>query len=407
MINLKKIDQNNRYESRITVIGVWGMKVAFFKHGLNSNDAQAMADVLATPFLTSGPVGKKVEAQLESFFDVRHALLNNSWTNGAIATLLALDIGKDDEVIVPAMTFIATANIAELLGAKPIIVDVDPDTQLMRASDVEKAISPKTRAIIPVHLYGQMCDIKAIRNTFGNRTDIAIIEDCAHAFESELNGDKPGTHSDAAIFSFYATKNIACGEGGAIITNNSELFEKLKQTRLHGMSAGAAERFKTGSYNHWDMERLGVKANLPDLLAALLPKQIEYVYEQLARRAILADRYRNGFANLPIKMIKKVSNALDALHLFPIGVDAKIRDDVLLQLAKANIGATVNYRAIHTLSYYRNKYNFKTSDFPNANSWGQSAISLPLYPSLTFAEQDYVIDSVKQILNSKLEKIAS
>jgi len=383
------------------------MQVAFFKHELTPNDASAMADVLATPFLTSGPVGKKVEAQMAEFFDVPHAMLTNSWTNGAIATLLALGIKAGDEVIVPAMTFIASANIVELLGATSILVDVDPDTQLMRVEDIEPALSEKTRAIIPVHLYGQLCDVKAIRELIKNRPEIAIIEDCAHCFEGELHGEKPGTHSDAAIFSFYATKNIACGEGGAIITRNEELHKNILQTRLHGMSAGAADRFKTGSYNHWDMQQLGVKANLPDLLAALLPDQIDKVYDRLAQRTILADRYRKAFANMNVTLLKKVEGTLDATHLFPIGVDASIRDEVLFKLGKAGIGATVNYRAIHTLTYYKEKYSFEASDFPNANQWGESAISLPLYPSLTFAEQDYVIETIKQLTSKEIEKAAS
>ena len=384
------------------------MQVAFYKHELTANDAQPIADVLATPFLTSGPVGKKVEAQMEDFFNVRHALLTNSWTNGAIAALLALGIKAGDEVIVPAMTFIASANVVEILGATPILVDVDPDTQLMRVSDIEPALSEKTRAIIPVHLYGQMCDMKAIAELVKSRKEnIAIIEDCAHNFEGELNGEKPGKYSDVAIFSFYATKNIACGEGGAIITNNDEVFENLKQTRLHGMSAGAADRFKTGSYNHWDMEQLGVKANLPDLLAALLPDQIDKVYDRLAKRTILADRYRKAFANMDVKCISQIDGALNAQHLFPIGVDANIRDEVLTKLGESGIGATVNYRAIHTLTFYKEKYGFKSRDFPNANAWGNSAISLPLYPSLTFAEQDYVIETIKKLTAKKLEKAAS
>jgi UDP-4-amino-4-deoxy-L-arabinose-oxoglutarate aminotransferase len=384
------------------------MQVAFYKHGLTSNDANAMADVIATPFLTSGPVGKKVEAQLAQFFNISHALLTNSWTNGAIATLLALGIKAGDEVIVPAMTFIASANVVEILGATPILVDVDPDTQLMRVCDIEPALSEKTRAIIPVHLYGQMCDMKAIAELVKSRNgNIAIIEDCAHNFEGELKGEKPGKYSDAAIFSFYATKNVACGEGGAIITNNAELHQNLLQTRLHGMSAGAADRFKTGSYNHWDMTQLGVKANLPDLLAALLPNQIDNIYEQLAKRTILADRYRKAFINSNVKCIKQIDGTLDAHHLFPIGVDTNIRDEILTKLGENGIGATVNYRAIHTLTFYKEKYGFKPSDFPNANAWGESAISLPLYPSLTFAEQDYVIETVKRLTSKLQEKAAS
>ncbi len=383
------------------------MKVDFYRHDLSPEDAAAMAAVLATPFLTSGPVGKQVERQMAEFFSIPHALLTNSWTNGAVATLLALGIGPGDEVIVPAMTFIATANVVELLGATPVLVDVDPDTLLMRAEDMTTAVGPRTRAVIPVHLYGQMCDIPAMRRALGTRDDIAIIEDCAHCFEGERDGVRPGTHSDAAIFSFYATKNIACGEGGAVITRRDDLHEKLLQTRLHGMSAGAADRFKTGSYRHWDMARLGVKANLPDLLAALLPDQISRVYERLERRARLAARYREAFADMPVTCPAQVPASLDAHHLFPIAVEAGRRDETLTRLAEAGIGATVNYRAIHTLTYYREKYGFRAEDFPAAYSWGSRTISLPLFPSLTFREQDHVISTLAKIIHPHLEQTVS
>ncbi len=374
------------------------MKVDFYRHSLSSADAAGIGDVLDTPFLTSGPVGKKVERQLEKFFNVPHALLSNSWTNGALAVLLAMDIGPGDEVIVPAMTFIASANVVELLGARPVFVDVDPKTLLMRPDDIIPALSENTRAVMPVHIYGQMCDMAAIRAALKERKDISIIEDCAHCFEGELDGEKPGTHSDAAIFSFYATKNIACGEGGAIITRDSELHAKIMQTRLHGMSAGAADRFKTGAYNHWDMLRLGVKANLPDLLAALLPEQIERVYQRLEQRAGLAKRYRQAFAGTDIRCPEQVEGALDAYHLFPVGVPLTRRDEVLTGLSKAGIGATVNYRAVHTMTYYAKKYGFAPQDFPAAYEWGQSTISLPLFPSLRREEQDAVIIALRDIM---------
>src|SRR6266404_1405792 len=193
-------------------------QVPFYRHSLDQSYARGVARVLDTPFLTTGAVSREVEQQLREFFAVPYAALVNSWTNGAIAMLLALDIGPGAEVIVPAMTFIATANVAEILGAKPVFVDVDPDILMMTPEGVSRAITPNTRAIIPVHLYGQMCDVRALRATIAHRPDIAIIEDCAHSFESSYRGEPPGAHSDAAIFSFYATKNVTCGEGGAIIT---------------------------------------------------------------------------------------------------------------------------------------------------------------------------------------------
>ncbi len=226
------------------------MNVPFYRHSLTPDHSKYVAEVLKTPFLTSGPIGKEVEAQLCRYFKVSHAKLVNSWTNGAVATLLAMDIGPGDEVIVPAMTFIATANVVELVGAKPVFIDCDPDTLLITPELIKDAITEKTRAIIPVHMYGQMCDIKAIKEIIPLGQKIAIIEDCAHSFEAKFNGERPGKYSDAAIFSFYATKNVTCGEGGAIIANDSNLFDRITQSILHGMSAGAADRFKAGQYKH-------------------------------------------------------------------------------------------------------------------------------------------------------------
>ena len=260
------------------------VQVPFYRHSLSPENSRLVAEVLETPFLTSGPIGKQVENQLQEYFNVKHAKLVNSWTNGAVATLLALDIGPGDEVIVPAMTFIATANVVELVGAKPVFIDCDPDTLLITPELVKAAISKNTKAVIPVHMYGQMCDIKAIKEVLPKEQNISIIEDCAHSFEAKFNGERPGKYSNAAIFSFYATKNITCGEGGAIITNDETLFEKIIQTVLHGMSAGAADRFKKGQYKHWGMKRLGTKANLPDLLACFLPNQIDEIDSKLYLR---------------------------------------------------------------------------------------------------------------------------
>lgn len=375
------------------------MQVPFYKHQLGVADAAHVAGVLESPMLTSGDVGRAVEAKLAAYFDLPHALLTNSWSNGAVATLLALDIGPGDEVIVPAMTFIATANVVELLGAKPVFADVDPDTLLLTAETVAAVAGPKTRAIIPVHLYGQMVDVKALRKKFG--TKIAIIEDCAHCFEGQLAGGRPGAYSDAALFSFYATKNITCGEGGAIITRRSELAEKLKMTRLHGMSAGAADRFKAGAYNHWDMTRLGVKANLPDLLAALLPDQISRVDAKLKKREHLAKRYEDAFTgDSRIRMQAPLTDATHARHLFPICVAPELRDPLIQTLNANGVGCTVNYRSVPMLSYYAETYGYSPDQHPVSQLWGQGTLSLPLYPTLEVKAQDHVIASVFEALDA-------
>jgi dTDP-4-amino-4,6-dideoxygalactose transaminase len=371
------------------------MKVDFFLHSLTSAEyAPLLGQVLDSPFLTSGPVGKRVEASLCEFFGTTDALLVNSWTNGALAVLLAIGVGPGDEVIVPAMTFIASANIVELLGAKAVFVDVNPATLLLDPQAAAAAVTSRTRAIIPVHLYGQMCDMAGFREALRNRPDIALIEDCAHCFEGTRGGDLPGRHSAAAVFSFYATKNIACGEGGAVITNDSALAEKIRQTRLHGMSAGAADRFKLGKYRHWDMAMLGTKANLPDLLAALLPPQIASIRQRLAQRQAIANRYRKAFAGSPIGMQAILPECSTAEHVFPIHVPPSVRDEAIDALNRREIGIAVNYRSVPTLTYYRNKYGYSPESFPISYGWGAGTLTLPLYPSLEPEKQDWVIASV-------------
>ena len=373
------------------------MQVAFYRHDLKPSDADKIAKVLATPILTSGAVGKSVEAQLSEFFSTKYAGLCNSWTNGALAALLAMDIGPGDEVIVPAMTFISSANIVEILGARPVFVDVAPDTLLISLEALRVAVTPATKAVIPVHLYGQMVDLRQVRAVLAGmgRADIKVIEDAAHCFEGRYDNYGPGKHSDVAIFSFYATKNIACGEGGAFVTDSEDLYVKLMQTRLHGMSAGAVDRYQKGSYRHWDMERLGTKANLPDLLAALLPDQIATIRGRLPVRQELAVRYENGFRDTPIRMALVRESAHSARHIFPIHVAPALRDECIAILNAAGIGVAVNFRSVPTTSYYRKKYGYTPGDFPVSYDWGEGEITLPLFPSMTREEQDYVIAVVR------------
>ena len=379
------------------------MSVPFYKHQLGPIEQQAIFESLNNEILTSGSICKDVENQLAEFFDIKHVKLVNSWTNGAVATLLALGIKPGDEVIVPSMTFIATANVVELVGATPIFCDVNPETLLMTYEDFKHLITPRTKAILLVHLYGQMCDTKAIKNALKGR-DIRIIEDSAHSFESEFDGVKPGAHSDAAIFSFYATKNVTTGEGGAIITNDTDLYEQILQTVLHGMSAGAAQRYELGKYKHWGMERLGTKANLPDILAALLPSQISKVSEKLLIRNELSEKYDSVFQDEFIKRPRLVTNCKTAHHLYPLWINPKFRDELISELGSHRIGVTVNFRPVHQMGYYQAKYNQKDEQFPNSTSWGGGVFCLPLYPGLTWDEQEYVIKTMKEEIFPKFFK---
>jgi UDP-4-amino-4-deoxy-L-arabinose-oxoglutarate aminotransferase len=382
------------------------MQVDFYRHGLSAADAAVVANVLDTPFLTTGRVCREVEAQLCAYFEVPHAVLTSSWTSGAMALLLAMGIGPGDEVIVPAMTFVASANIVELVGARTVLVDVEPDTFLMAPETAARAVTPRTKAVIPVHLYGRMIDVAGLRRALdavsAPKQHIFIIEDCAHCFEGRRASERPGRHSDAAAFSFYATKNVTCGEGGAVICRDAGLYGRLLEARLHGMSASAIDRFRGGRYNHWDMRNVGVKANLPDLLAALLPAQIATIDKRLPERQALAARYRAAFADTPLRLPADIADCTDACHLFTIGVPASLRDIAITTLNEAGISVTVNFRALPDLTYYRERYPDAAAHCPNAIAWGRETISLPLYPGMPPDHQAYVIDVVRRDIVGRL-----
>lgn len=376
------------------------MKVDFYRHDLRPSDSDRIAKVLATPFLTTGQVARDVEAQLRAYFSMPHACLVNSWTNGALAVLLAMDLQPDDEVIVPAMTFVASANVVELAGAKVVFADVEPDSLLLTPEIVAKHMTERTRAVMPVHIYGQLCDVEGIRRAIDRHPSkagrVLIVEDAAHCFEGEYRGAKPGRFGDVAIFSFYATKNVTCGEGGAIVARDDDLFQRILEARLHGMSAIAVDRFASNRYNHWDMNRLGTKANLPDILAALLPHQIETIDERLPRRQEVAGRYREAFGNGPLRLVREVPDTRCAEHIFPIGVPNGRRDQAIAALNAAGIHVTVNFRSVTGTRYYSRRYPSASTNCPNACLWGEQTLTLPMYPSLLREEQDYVIKVVHE-----------
>jgi dTDP-4-amino-4,6-dideoxygalactose transaminase len=387
------------------------MKVDFFRHELGPEHAAAVAGVIASPFLTTGGIAKQVEAQLAGYFAVPHAppphaMLVNSWTNGALALLLAMDLVPGDEVIVPAMTFIATANVVELAGGTPVFVDCDPATLLVTPDTIAPFVTARTRAVMPVHLYGQMCDVAGIRQMLDAHPEasrrIPIIEDCAHCFEGLRDGLRPGQTADAAIFSFYATKNVTCGEGGAIVLRDAAWHSRTLESRLHGMSAIAVDRFAGGRYNHWDMRRLGTKANLPDLLACLLPGQIATIDARLPARRAVADRYRTAFAGGPLRLPVTLQCCVSAEHIFPIGVPGgaagERRDAAIAALNGAGISVTVNYQTVPSTTYYSRRYPTVDARCPVANRWGQDTLTLPLYAGLPADQQDYVIETVKRLV---------
>jgi UDP-4-amino-4-deoxy-L-arabinose-oxoglutarate aminotransferase len=370
--------------------------VAFYRHQLGKREAEALASVLDGLFLTTGPKTKEFEAQFAAYFGVPHALGMTSATTALFLALKGLGIGPGDEVITTPMTFIASSNAVLHCGAKPVFVDVEPDTGNIDVAKIAAAITPRTKAILPVHLYGLMADMKAIAKLAAD-AKLHVIEDCAHALESSRAGVKPGQLSDAAAFSFYATKNMTCGEGGALVLRDAALTEKVRTIRLHGMSAAAYDRY-TGTYKHWDMVDLGYKANMGDLQAALLLCQLPEIDAKHERRVAIARKYDQLFDGVVDHPVTSRAGCRHAHHLYTIWVPPDRRDAVLHGLQQAGIGVAVNFRAVHLLTYYREQFGFDRGAFPNAERIGDSTISLPMYPTLADDDIEYVAKEVIRLV---------
>jgi len=372
-------------------------RVPFFYHDLGQAELDSVAEVLAGPILTTGETVEQFEHGFAEYLGRRHALAVSSCTGALHLSLLALGIGEDDEVITTPMTFVATATAILEAGAKPVFVDVEPETGNMDVSKIESAITTYTKAIMPVHLYGQMCDMQTIRKIADNY-GLSVIEDAAHCVEGLRDGVRPGELGDTACFSFYATKSITSGEGGALVTDNDALTRKLRFLSLHGMSKTAADRHREG-YQHWDMEILGWKYNMSNIQAAFLLPQMERIEMNWRKRDTLAKRYEallEGVSN--IKLPQTVQGVRHAHHLFPIWVNPKHRDHLIRGLQEEGVSVVVNYRALHLLTYFQKEFVFQSGAFPVAEHIGNSTISLPFYPTMPEEHVTIVVDTLKGLL---------
>jgi UDP-4-amino-4-deoxy-L-arabinose-oxoglutarate aminotransferase len=372
-------------------------RVPFFRHDLGRPEIEMIEEVLRGDILTTGEYVLRFEKLFGELMQCKHALAVNSCTGALHLSLIALGVGAGDEVITTPMTFIATATSILEAGAKPVFVDVEPATGNLDASLVEAAITPHTKAIMPVHLYGLMCDMHALRS-IADRHKLVIVEDSAHCVEAMRDGVRPGQLGDTACFSFYATKNLTCGEGGAIVTNDTELYEKLKLLCLHGMTKTAFDRSREG-YTHWDMVMLGWKYNMSNIEAGLLLPQFERIEEKLRRRTLLAQRYDERLADQQgVIRPGKLPNATHSRHIYPVRVAREKRDAVIETLKSEQIGCVVNYRAVHLMQFFRSNFGYAEGDFPIAERIGDETISLPFYPDMPLEDVDVVVAALERAL---------
>jgi dTDP-4-amino-4,6-dideoxygalactose transaminase len=373
-------------------------KIPFFQHELGHEELNEIRKVFDGTILTTGDTVREFERLFSNYLNCRHTLGVNSCTGALHLSLVALGIGPGDEVITTPLTFVATATAIIESGATPVFIDVESDTGNIDVTRIESAITHRTKAIMPVHLYGLMCDMVMIKK-IADQYDLAIIEDCAHCIEGERDGIKPGQLSDTACFSFFATKNITCGEGGAVICNDDALYDRLKVLSLHGMNKTSIDRHKEG-YSHWDVKELGWKYNLSNIQAAILIPQIKNIARQCDRRHALSEYYKKILSKInEIKYPGNRINTTHAHHLFTVWIDEKKRDKVIQEMIKADIGVVVNYRAIHLLTFFSKSFGYKKGDFYNAENIGNRTISLPFYPSMSKEYAKHVVDTLQVIID--------
>lgn len=369
------------------------MKIEFYKHNIDNVDIRNLIKVLRGVFLTTGETVAIFEKKLAKYLGVKYTLGLMSCTDALHLSLAYFDIGSGDEVITTPMTFAATLDAIEYVRAKPVLVDVEESTGNINADLIESAITKKTKAIIPVHLYGHMCDMKKLRR-IANKYKLKIVEDAAHCLEGSRDGVKPGQLSDTACFSFYATKNITCGEGGAMATNNKDAYNWIKRASNHATTKNVSERYGK-AFGQYDKEFLGFKCNMSNIQAALLLHQLDMVNQRLKKREKICQRYDKSFNNIKsISPHKILENTVSARHLYTILVNKESRTRIINQLYKYGISTMINFCPVHLLKYYREKYGFKKGDFPIAESIGRRTITLPLYPKLKAKDVDYIIKTI-------------
>ena len=355
-------------------------------------------------WIGTGPKVGQFEDDFAAFKGSKHAIAVNSCTAALHLSLFAAGIGPGDEVITTPMTFCATINAIIHCGATPVLADCDRKTMNIMPEEIEKKVTGRTKAILPVHFAGRCCDMDAIRD-IARTYDLMVIEDCAHAIESEYKGRKSGCFGDIGCFSFYVTKNVITGEGGMIITEDDHIAERVKVLALHGMSKDAWRRFSDEGYKHYQVIHAGYKYNMMDIQASIGIHQLRRVERYWKQRQQVWLRYNDAFQGLPcITPTNAEPNTKHAYHLYTPLLDVetlgKSRDWVLSALTAESIGVGVHYLPVHLHPFYRKTFGWKKGDFPNAEWIGERTLSLPISAALDEADVTDVITAFTRALTS-------
>ncbi|MEH2116023.1 DegT/DnrJ/EryC1/StrS family aminotransferase [Nostoc sp.] len=378
--------------------------IPFALPDIGEEEIAEVVDSLRSGWLTTGPKTKRFEQDFADFIGSGvEAIAVNSATSGLHLALEALGIGPGDEVITTVHTFTATAEVIRYLGANPVFVDIDLATMNIDVSKIEAAITPHTKAIIPVHFGGLACNMKSIL-TIAQKHQLKVVEDAAHAIPTTYQGKLIGSlDSDVTVYSFYATKTIATGEGGMLVTRNPEIAKRCRTMRLHGINRDAFDRY-TSTKPSWYYEVVapGFKYNMTDVAASLGIHQLKKVRILQQQRAAIANRYNIELASLPLHLPSPAPDGdIHSWHLYVIRLADSVqvnRNNFIEQLAAKGIGCSVHYIPLHLHPYWRDTYNLRSEDFPQASYAYQGIVSLPIYTKMTEADQSHVIKIIKKTL---------
>lgn len=358
---------------------------------------------METCWIGTGPRVHELEMSFAAYTGAKYALATSSGTAALHLAMVTSGVGAGDEVITTPMTFCATANAIIHTGATPVFADCKKDDMNIDPAAIEASITPRTKAILPVHFAGRPCDMDEIE-AIAKRHGLFVIEDAAHATESVYRGRKIGTLSKLSCFSFYVTKNMTTGEGGMVTTDDPDLAKRIKIFGLHGLSADAWERFSDKGYKHYEVVFPGFKYNLTDLAASIGLAQLPHLATWLARREVVWKRYDDAFADLPVtRPAPPAPDTQHARHLYTLLIDDEApvrRDQFMAEMHRRRVGTGVHYRALHTHPYYLERFGYAPEQFPNAFAIGERTVSLPLSPKLTDADIERIIREVRSILGN-------
>src|SRR3972149_3464537 len=370
---------------------------------IEEDEISEVVDSLRSGWITSGPKVIRFEEDFKNYIGCSHAVAVNSGTAGLHISLMATDISDGDEVITSPMTFAATINTIVLQRAKPVFVDIDPDTLNIDAEGIEKKITKKSKAIIPIHFAGQPCDMDEITD-IAKKYNLTVIEDAAHAVGTEYKKIKIGNISNLSVFSFHPIKNITTGEGGMITTKDEGLADKLRLLRFHGISKEAWKRYGKEGSPQYEILLPGLKYNMLDIQAAIGIHQLKKLDRFIEIRKRIVEKYDSALKDIPEIIIPGRVNyeCLHAWHLYIIKLRPEMlkisRNEFIDELKKENIGTGIHFTAVHLNPFYEKEFGFKRGDFPNAEFASDRILSIPLYPLMKDEDVDYVIDKIKKIV---------